>query len=439
LALNLGNVALAAEQAAPLWTPAAPEPAAPLDAESRRLIELATQHFLAGDLAGALRQLDQVRLTPESKPEVLFLRAQFAELGGDLDGAVAYYRDILGDRPDLVRVRLELARVLFRLGEDDAARHHFDLARGANPPPAVQQNIERFLAAIHARRRLRFNFGFSLVPDTNVNSATDSTYANLFGAPFQLSDDAKRNSGIGASVVGGVDYYQPLQPGLNLETGASARHLEHSGSTFDDTNIYGYVGLRRYLGLTDVGLRATGARRWFGGDGYSYALGGRLDVGHRLSPQWSGRLSLGWENVDYDTSDFLDGELYQFQSEASYALSADSRLQFFAGSLYEDTADSAYTNVSPYIGLQYLKEFPNRLTAGLQPLVLFRQFDDPIAAFGETRQDWSIHMRATLTYRTDLLYGFAPVLTYTYTYNHSNIEIYGYDRHRFEIGLTKEF
>ena len=43
-----------------------------------------------------------------------------------LDEAIVAFRAMLVERPDLVRVRLELARPFFLKGEDGVARRHFE-------------------------------------------------------------------------------------------------------------------------------------------------------------------------------------------------------------------------------------------------------------------------------------------------------------------------
>ena len=428
-----------AEPRGAIASDASPEAPATINPKSAARIEAAKRLIAVAQLDQASHVLDGVSMTPETETDVSFLRAIIAEAKGDLTLAVALYRSILGDRPDLVRVRLELARVLFLLEEDGASRHHFERVLGADPPPVVQRNVEQFLTAIKARRRVKYRFGFSLVPDTNVNSATTSQRVNIFGLPFQLSDDARRRSGIGFLVKGGVDYYHPLGKALNVELGASGRHLGFTNDDFDDSTVYGYAGLRRYLGWSDVGLRATGGRRWFAGRGYSYYLGGRLDIGRRFSPKGSARLFLAGQKVTYDVSTILNGAIYVLQGQIVHATSIDSRAYITGGVLYEDTEDPAHSNTSPSLGVGFEKDLPWRLRVGVHPSVALRRFDELNAGFGKIRRDTFAQVRLELTYREDLFFGFAPVLTYTYTNNNSNITLFDYDRHRMELGLTAEF
>ena len=68
------------------------------------------------------------------------------------DRAIAAFRRILVDRPDLVRVRLELARAFFLRGRAGLARRHFEAALAGGVPPPVAASIYRFLAIMQAPR-----------------------------------------------------------------------------------------------------------------------------------------------------------------------------------------------------------------------------------------------------------------------------------------------
>ncbi len=65
--------------------------------------------------------------------------AQRADVGEEargalLDEAAAAFHSMLVGRPDLVRVRLELARAFFLKGEDSLARQHFERVLAGEPP-----------------------------------------------------------------------------------------------------------------------------------------------------------------------------------------------------------------------------------------------------------------------------------------------------------------
>ena len=82
-----------------------------------------------------------------------------------LDEAITAFHAMLVVRPDLVRVRLELARVFFLKGEDGLARQHFEYVLAGDVPEEVKANVRLFLAEIRARRRWSFNLGMAMAPD----------------------------------------------------------------------------------------------------------------------------------------------------------------------------------------------------------------------------------------------------------------------------------
>ena len=78
---------------------------------------------------------------------------------GLLDQAIAAFHAILIDRPELARVRLELARAFFLKGEDALSRKHFDRVLAGEPPSAIVANVQRFIEAMRAHRRWSGYFG----------------------------------------------------------------------------------------------------------------------------------------------------------------------------------------------------------------------------------------------------------------------------------------
>ena len=90
------------------------------------------------------------------------------------DRAIAAFRMILVNRPELIRVRLELARTFFIRGRDGLARRHFELVLAGGVPPPVAANIHAFLNIMRARKRWTGYFGAAIAPDSNLNAASES-------------------------------------------------------------------------------------------------------------------------------------------------------------------------------------------------------------------------------------------------------------------------
>ncbi|MYE02342.1 MAG: DUF560 domain-containing protein, partial [Alphaproteobacteria bacterium] len=204
-----------------------------------------------------------------------------------LDEAIAAFRAILVDRPELVRVRLELARAFFLKEEDTLARRHFEQVLAGEVPPAVAANIVRFLRIMRARRRWEAQFGMAVAPDSNLNAASgertiflDTVFGRL---PFTLDDPVKPKSGLGVSVWGGGEYQHPLTDRLRLRAGANASIREYKGGDFDRHFLAAHLGPRRLIGArTEASLLATVERQWTAGAPETDRFGLRLEGEHRL-------------------------------------------------------------------------------------------------------------------------------------------------------------
>ena len=103
-----------------------------------------------------------------------------------LDEAIAAFHTMLIKRPELVRVRLELARAFFLKGEDRLARRHFEQVLAGKPPAAVALNVNRFLNIMRARKRWSLRLGMALAPDSNI-SARDGRADDPAGYPYRTA------------------------------------------------------------------------------------------------------------------------------------------------------------------------------------------------------------------------------------------------------------
>ena len=236
-----------------------------------------------------------------------------------LDEAIAAFRSILIRRPELVRVRLELALAFYFKQDDSLAREHFERALVGRPPAALVANINRFLNIMRARKRWNGYFGFSLSPDTNINAASDAEIIYINGLPFRRGQQGRVSSGLGLVGWGGGEYQFPLAQRWRLRTGLNLNHREYKGKSFDQTFVGGYVGPRWLFSRnTEMSLLATASQRWFGQYSFNYDYGARLEVEHRVYAglRLSGRAL--WSDRKYQQQKFLEGPLMVFSLGVNY-------------------------------------------------------------------------------------------------------------------------
>jgi hypothetical protein len=101
-----------------------------------------------------------------------------------------------------------------------------------------------------------------------------------------------------------------------------------------------------------------------------------------------------------------------------------------------DADDDFHTNWSYSAGLGIYKELTSGVTVNLGGEIRILDYDD-IAGEGRKDDRWSATVG--LTKRDIDIFGYAPVLEYTYTFNNSNVALYEYDSHTIDFRLTKDF
>ena len=199
-----------------------------------------------------------------------------------LDEAIVLFRAMLIRRPELVRVRLELARAFFLKGEDKLARRHFEHVLAGKPPAAVALNVSRFLSIMRARKRWSLRLGAAFLPDTNVGASSaertillDTPFGRL---PFTLDNYEAPKSGIGISAWVGGEYQYPLAESWRLRAGGDLSRKEYRESEFDTMTLSGHVGPRWLIGrASEASLLLSGAPSLDG-------LGGRGTLAPRYRP-----------------------------------------------------------------------------------------------------------------------------------------------------------
>ena len=185
------------------------------------------------------------------------------------DKAIDAFRAILVNRPELVRVRLELARTFFLNGQDGLARRHFELVLASGPPAPVAANIQRFLAVMRARKRLSGYFGAAIAPDSNLNAASESEIIYLdtvFGrAALPARRRHRRPAPASACRCGAAASTAAAERAIAAAGGPDVAVREYPGGDFDQTFLAVHTGPRWLAGpITDISLLATTQRQWLG-------------------------------------------------------------------------------------------------------------------------------------------------------------------------------
>lgn len=423
------------------------QPAAPngwSQAESpSAAMEQARAAIARGDLLTGDWLLARIDVRKVDPNDYDFLSGTLAFQRGDYREAIRRFKAILRRNPSLNRVRLELARACFMAGDYTAAKYYFQAAIAQGLPAEAESKVEGFLDVIRRKERWDVTFNAAVAPDTNVNAATTAESVNLYGLPFELSQNTRQESGVGATFSINGSYQWPISSDTHLKVGESYYDAEYGNSAFDDRNLYAYVGPRFLLpNDAEISVFATGSKRWYGNKPFTYGAGPRIEGQVVLSPHWLLGGFLAEQNLRYENPDFTaySGPVYSGGLTPVYAFNAISYLRFVTGVTREETSISPLRDSQYTVGVGYYRErLPYGFTvfAAVQPTAVL--YDSALAAFGVTRRDWVMDYRVSFSNKRIDFHGFTPVITLIHTDRYSNISLYSFSRNRGEFGLVRNF
>ena len=360
-----------------------------------------------------------------------------------LDEAIASFRAMLVDRPELVRVRLELARAFFLKGEDSLSRRHFERVLAGEPPGAVAANVRGFLLQIRARRRWDMHVGAAIAPDSNIGGGSDARIINIFGLPFERDAAQLTTSGVGLSVWGGGEYQQPLGERVRLRAGADLLRREHEGSAFDETFASTHVGPRLLIDRdTEVSVLAVASQRWAGTVKDFHAVGGRVEAGRRLSRSVTANGRLSWEDRRYRTRTSLDGDALDLSLGGAWVIAPTVRAELFVGYGRERPEWVRERHERYRVGAGVSVALPRGFTVGGGGEYWWADYEPgwfPHVEDNGAREDRTWSVRASVYNRGITVYGFSPEVAIVHEERETNAQLYDYQRTRGELRFVRQF
>jgi len=408
-------------------------------ADASQVFALADKLFAAGDLSGAATLLEAVTHDKHAdlRAEARFRLATVREKMNDLEGAAGELRALLAEQPGANRARLELARILGRMGKADEAKKELGKAEAIGLPPEVEQNVRRFAGTLKTDRDRGLTVEITAGPDSNINRATGSQFIDTIIAPFELDADARRTSGFGASASANGFIRVPVG-GTSLLTHAGMRADLYDKARFNDVQLTADSGPEFQLGDARLRPAAEVERRWYGGHGFSAGYGGDLDFVSTLSETSQLELRLSGVRQTVDRNRDQDG----WRSSASAALT-----HAWAGGAIGQLS-LRYGRLDARIKPESLRQWGAGLLMAKQwpKMTLFGEVDytrthgiAPIFLFGDTRRDHRWDLTGGAIFTGARLAGFSPVVRLTHSDSRADIVLYDYRRTRLDVGLTRTF
>lgn len=410
-----------------------------VELNAAQLFDLADQMYARGDKAGAAEILEALIKDkhPELRAEARFRLAAVLESMGDLKGAAEALRQLLAEQPDANRARLELARILGRMGKTGQAKTELAEAEKIGLPPEVLQNVRHFAARLSPTRRRGLTIELTGGPDTNINRSTSSEFVDTIIAPFQLDPDARQQPGEGMS--GSVRAYSLDAVGpLEILSNFAFRADLYDKKRFNDVQLSFDSGPELKLGELTVRPAAVYERRWFGDRPYSRGIGGDLDVTVPMTS--AAQLSLSASSVRQAILPNRDQDGWRTFVGADLLKSIGANM-FARFSLRYGRLDARARPES-------LRELGGGILLARESkaVTVFGELDyswihgiAPQFLFGKTRRDQRWDVTGGIILNQAKIDGFSPLMRVTHTSTSANISLFEYRRTRIDFGVTRNF
>ena len=265
ISARLGRMALIALAAA-LPLAALADPAA---------LDRARAALAGGNAKQAYSELIVLQDQLTGQPEYDYLLGVASLDSGRIDEAIIAFERVLALIPNHAGAQMDIARAYYGAGSYDLAEAAFQKLRAANPPPAAQQAIGRYLDAIQQRKH-QTQAGWSVYGELGLGYDSNITGVPVdFGSAAQQSFNLVGIEPTGNSIkrkaafmqgAAGAEYSRPLSRGWSVFGGGEAKGRAYRRES-DFNSVSGEVRLGSALNSGQNQWRTTASYLHFNQEG----------------------------------------------------------------------------------------------------------------------------------------------------------------------------
>jgi len=378
-------------------------------------------------------------------PQEWFLLGISAKQSKRMGDAKRYLSHALALAPDADRIKLELAEVSIALGEAATARQLLLEVKAGNPPARVLATIDRYLLAVSQSTAQKKNWQLTgtlgWMHDSNANGGPNTATVELFGLPFVLSRDARKQGDQAYTTQMDFSHLFELNDTLALQSSLGLAWTDYQSVDSQDALYFsassGVLLKQNERMIWSLPVLFDWLRLGQQDSYYYYSYGIAPQLRYRYSPQWAGTMGVSALRKNYQ-NDTRDSDMLGVQVFLDYRIDEHNSFRFSLNHANESAARDYYSHARSGVGISYYHGFSKDILLAVSGGYSTTRYDQAEAAFGKKRHDETFRYSASLNYRIAPLEA-DLIVALNYTDNRSSVKLYEYDRLQSSVSLRKTF
>lgn len=377
---------------------------------------------------------------PDPATRVAWLQALDLMRSGSPRAALPILERLVTNYPENGRFRLELARALYLVEDDQRARYHFEYALSGSLSLNEIKAAQEYLTAMDTRKAWRGQARVAVVPQTNPWQRSGLQFVEIGGILLLPLPQVERATGLELGL--GVTWQPRLADDLYGRV-----HLNGTGQMFEDRS-FARAHLRSELGLVlrgdhgrqigfGVTLQAAGGREGLVMKGAGIYAAFQRRFGRRTQLSWSAN----YDELRYPTAVQLNGPRVSMSLKASHILSPRLKMSGSVHLSHHRTEVLFHRRSDAVVAASAEYGFSGGLIAGLEASIghtRYAQANPLLFQYGPQR-DWRAKVTASVMHREFSIYGFAPMVEMGVERQKSNVPMRSYDNIKVSLGATRNF
>ncbi len=342
--------------------------------------------------------------------------------------------------PDTARFRLELARALYLIEDNERAYHHFQFALGGSLSLSEIATVHEYLHAMERRKPWQGHARVAVVSQSNPWHRSGEDFVDIGGKLLLPVPEVESATGLEIGL--GATHLPRLSRDLHARL-----HLMATGQIFEksDLNRWHLRGEMGLLSLGDHGRQIGGGvslQAAYGASGrIMHGVGIYASFQQRFGDRTRLAMRMTADQLSYRGLPQLGGPRITTAMELSRIVSPQLRLQGGVQLAHHHTEAAFHRRSTGAVSLGGEYALRGGMIAGLEARythIRVAEANPLQLQYGPERSN-RMGITARLMHRDYTMRGFAPVLIMGYERQSSNVPRQSFDNLRVSLGATRNF